>query len=747
MKHRGLLHFGLLVLALVNMLPIVEAEDSWSVFAIAGAAAIGSWFAYGPTGKPRVPRWAVHSCMFLSLAYLIFEMYVPQEEPTVYILDLAHFMIFLSVCKFYELRTHRDVGLVVLIMFLLVVIGGFASASLLFAAAILVNLTLGLAWFVVFQQTRDVDAIELRRQQSLGERAASRLNGRQDAALGARALVRLTPAYALLMAGIAAMVFIAVPRGWGRNIFGGMRRIIPISATGVTDQVSLHPKTIIEDRSPVMRVRFSRDGDEILDDEFKPYMRGHTFDRYHLGRWQRTPSGVSETFVVGSPSEPTLLAAVGRTIPMASMLRQEVWLEDTQAGTLFSNYPPLYFGSSDIERILQDQKDMSLQVGAPAGGAVHYFVYSSDAIVPIAARRLEFRPEVSRDGPSDIPGRVARFARSFAIKYGDPSDPDQHEYIAGKIAEYLASGEFAYTLNRSMAHLNSDPVTDFLFENRTGHCEYFASAMVVLCQALNIRARMVGGYYGGEFNQAGGFYQFRRSDAHAWVEVLSPRRGWVTFDPSPVADSGALANDDSLLARLRRLREYLQFRWSLFIVSFDAESRRDVVERFGTWLRSLEQVRERSRSTWEFAKTFLQGPALLTTWQRVLYWVVLVLCATFVVLVLRALWLLSMLLRESLLAGRRVKRKVVRRPDARFYDRLLLLLAGKGHRKPPHQTPREFALTVTRIHPELADVRDFTEWFYQIQYGGEPLGDDRWERVRAVLQRLREDPAYGARPR
>jgi transglutaminase-like putative cysteine protease len=744
MKPRSRLHFGLLLLVLVNMLPIVEAEASWYVLVIALAGAIGSWFAYESSGEPYIPRWAVHSCVFMSLGFLLFEMFAPHEEPTVYILDLAHFMVFLSVCKFYELRTHRDIGVVVLIMFLLVIIGGFASASLLYALALVVDLTLGVAWLIAFQQARDIAAIDRRRQQALGDRGGARQNG-APSRIGVPALLRLAPAYALLMTGIAAMIFIAVPRGWGRNIFGGMRHIIPISATGITDQVSLHPKTIIEDQSPVMRVRFSRGGRSILDKDFKPYMRGHTYDRYHLGRWRRTPMGVSSVYHVGQADDPTPLSEAARAMPVDSMLRQEVWLDTAEDGMLFAVYPPLYFASSDVERIVQDQKDLSIQTGDQADGTARYAVFSSDELPPSLSLTMEFRPLDSRDGPSDIPPRVARFARSFAIQYGDPSDREQHAYIAAKMAEYLSSGEFEYTLNRSMTHINSDPVTDFLFENRSGHCEFFASAMTVLCQAVGIRARLVGGYYGGEVNQAGGFYQFRRSDAHAWVEVFSPRRGWVSFDPSPIVEADASAEDESLLARLRRLKEYLQFRWSLFIVSFDSQSRSDVVERFGTWLRSLEQVREGSRSTWALTRTFLRGPAFLTTWQRVLYWICLVLCTVFVVLVLRALWLLSMLLRESLLAGRKTRRRLIRRPEARFYDRLLLLLARKGHRKPEHQTPREFAGAVVGAYPELADVRAFTEWFYEIQYGGEPLGDDRWQRVSAVLQRLREDPAFGAR--
>ena len=89
---------------------------------------------------------------------------------------------------------------------------------------------------------------------------------------------------------------------------------------------------------------------------------------------------------------------------------------------------------------------------------------------------------------------------------------------------------FRYTL--SPPRLGRDAVDDFLFTTRAGFCEHYASAFVVLMRALDIPARVVTGYQGGEFNTVDGFMTVRQSDAHAWSEVWLRGRGWVRIDPT-----------------------------------------------------------------------------------------------------------------------------------------------------------------------------------------------------------------------
>ena len=77
-----------------------------------------------------------------------------------------------------------------------------------------------------------------------------------------------------------------------------------------------------------------------------------------------------------------------------------------------------------------------------------------------------------------------------------------------------------------------DPVLDFLLVGKSGHCEYFATAMALVARAAGIPARMVAGYRVGEQSPFG-YYVVRERNAHAWVEAWIPGQGWTTRDPTP----------------------------------------------------------------------------------------------------------------------------------------------------------------------------------------------------------------------
>src|SRR3546814_5956627 len=67
---------------------------------------------------------------------------------------------------------------------------------------------------------------------------------------------------------------------------------------------------------------------------------------------------------------------------------------------------------------------------------------------------------------------------------------------------------------------------------RSGCCEHYSAAFVVLMRAAGIPARVVTGYVGGYRNPLGDYWLVRRSDAHAWAEVWLDGRGWVRVDPT-----------------------------------------------------------------------------------------------------------------------------------------------------------------------------------------------------------------------
>lgn len=104
--------------------------------------------------------------------------------------------------------------------------------------------------------------------------------------------------------------------------------------------------------------------------------------------------------------------------------------------------------------------------------------------------------------------------------------------IVAAARDFLRRNDFVYTLNPPMLAQNT--VDSFLFESRQGYCEHFASAFAFLMRAADVPARLVGGYLGGEMNPYGDYWIVRHSDAHVWVEVWLPGKGWLRVDPTSV---------------------------------------------------------------------------------------------------------------------------------------------------------------------------------------------------------------------
>jgi transglutaminase-like putative cysteine protease len=160
---------------------------------------------------------------------------------------------------------------------------------------------------------------------------------------------------------------------------------------------------------------------------------------------------------------------------------------------------------------------------------------------------------------SGITPRIAALARDWAGE-GDAGER------ARRIERHLLN-ELGYTVE-FIGRGGSQPIENFLFEARRGHCEYFASSMVMLLRAEGIPARLVTGFLGAEYNAWERAWLVRQSNAHAWVEGYVPGEGWIAFDPTPPL--GRPQIEPQSLGRLfRSAYDFMMFRWDRYVISFD----------------------------------------------------------------------------------------------------------------------------------------------------------------------------------
>ena len=161
------------------------------------------------------------------------------------------------------------------------------------------------------------------------------------------------------------------------------------------------------------------------------------------------------------------------------------------------------------------------------------------------------------------------------------------------VLEYLRRGGYAYTL--SPPRLGRNSVDEFLFDTRQGFCEHYASAFVFLMRALDVPARVVTGYQGGELNPVDRFMTVRQLDAHAWSEVWLQGRGWVRVDPTAAVAPVRIDQGASEIARqagislpggagsftwLRSVRfnwEAVQNSWNQWVLTYSQERQRDLI--------------------------------------------------------------------------------------------------------------------------------------------------------------------------
>lgn len=214
---------------------------------------------------------------------------------------------------------------------------------------------------------------------------------------------------------------------------------------------------------------------------------------------------------------------------------------------------PLHPVAVQLRRILPALDSYGLLT--PSWRFADYWLVWGDG--PAAEMQL-VRPERYLQLPEGMKEQLRPLAEEIL---GRPSrGPQDAELASSRISAWLM--QFTYAAGRE-APSGRDPVTWFVQDARSGHCEYFASAMALMLRSLDIPTRYVWGFQVSEADEEKGTWMVRERDAHAWVEVHVAGRGWTTWDPTPVAERDAIHAEDtsSWDRRLEALASWLRHLW------------------------------------------------------------------------------------------------------------------------------------------------------------------------------------------
>jgi transglutaminase-like putative cysteine protease len=515
----------------------------------------------GPEISARVATWLVLSYfLFFPLDLWIFSrnLSTGAPNPALYAALLAaiHLMLFAALVRLYSARTNRDFAFLAVLAFTCMLASAILTVETSFLITLAIFLALAVSTFV---------ALEIRRS-AAGAVSPPFLPGSPMAHQLNRALGITSVLVAVSALLIGGFLFFLIPR-FTTGYLSALN-LQPGLMTGFSDNVTLGEIGKIKQSSAVV-MRIHVEGDPGRAAEV--HWRGIVLTDFDGKRWF-TPA---HDQVVLSPNPDGEFRFVGLPLPSGDFnpLRYTVLMEPVATDAVFVA-PRLEVlrgrftneseraGSSLQHGYLLVDKTGSLSNPFHNDTKVRYEGLSMLAVIPPVQLRkagATYPDEITNlylQLP-ELDPRVKQLAQKI-------TENSHNEYDrAANIERYLKT-HYAYTLDLS-GPKTDDPLAYFLFTRRAGHCEYFAAAMTVMLRDLGIPARYVGGFLPGEYNDLGGDYIVRASDAHTWVEAYFPAYGWITFDPTPPGNG----KRNGFFSRLALYWDWFQFAWSEWVINYD----------------------------------------------------------------------------------------------------------------------------------------------------------------------------------
>ncbi|MFN0087992.1 MAG: DUF3488 and DUF4129 domain-containing transglutaminase family protein [Blastocatellia bacterium] len=560
---------------------------------------------------------------------------------------------------------------------------------------------------------------------------------RRVGAPGGRHLLLTSSLVLAMILLLAAPLFLVMPRmvrGKGRNGLLSTETLVGFSDSvrlGEVAQVKQNPQV-------VMRVRVKY---PLSQPPRALRWRGVTLDYYDGQSWSLEAGRDSAQRIRRSGDS----FSVDEKLWTRASTEQRFFLEPLNINVLFAAPRPVVL--TGLRELSRDAGD-GLWTEDHSYFKLEYAVYS-DTLIPSDE---ELAADNTRNYSREITQRYLQLPREHDTRITALANEvtrgalTQLE-IAQRIERHLRES-YGYTLDLKRVD-DGDPVADFLFNVKEGHCEYFASAMVLMLRARRVPARLVNGFQTGEYNRAADIYTVRQSDAHSWVEVFFPKSGWVTFDPTPAAGLN-FYDPDGWAAWFRRYSEAMEMFWLEQVVGYDTGKQLLIAQTARNWFasmridsplkwlewsadfsRRIDRWRERGRERGPGEAQVPPEEERPSGVPRALF---LGSLSTAGLVGLVLLW------RRSHAGWRRRFKRDAPGSAIAFYQEMLRTLAHAGHRRAPHQTPAEFAAQV-----DLPAVNEITTLYQQTRFGDHPLSDAEAAGIARLLRDLKTELARSRR--
>ncbi len=762
----------LLVLSALGALASSDALSPLTALAFMTVGGL-SWFADTGSAPARiVDRLAAALRAAVVAIFLLSAWQVWRRLPDPDLTPVLNLVMFLLTYKLFHRRANRDYLHIYILSFLIVLAAAAMAQSFLFAVAFALYVVLATWTLILFHLRREMEENYLIKHSS---QAPSQKVG-VNRILNSRRVVggsflASTGVVALAVFGGSVATFAFVPRIGAGFVLGSPRTTR--NMVGFSDEVALGQYGILSTDNQVVALRATipaiaaLPGDRRDREIERLYWRGTVYDSYDRGHWVRSRQPELRThleqlgtrYLVGEPTfeaahsphaaahdaiaadaadphhgaadatAPPEAAGLGRgphgiirqeidvvglSVPVAFAIDHPVGFElpATKIGTLTEmRLAPRWSGEvalriSPLDLSATDGDDVHAYAGT------HYIAYSRDAMSMVRAGAG--RPLRDLDAaavapflalPPSLSPRVIELAKK--ITAGRTNAPAK---LLAIIDWLRTTHEYTTNLQRNPAI--ADPLEDFLFEQKAGHCEYFASATAVLLRASGVPSRYINGFLGGEWNEIGHYVAVRENRAHSWAEAYMGELGWMRVDATP--PNRSLFR----MGRLRQVFDSIDFFWGRWVVGYDLGRQIELARRLGHGLGGGADDADPRPSKFPWAKTGAVAAIALAL--STLGW----------------RWRRRRWSPTAPQARRAALSRGAGSPVGRLYEKALRHLARRGLPRRPSETPREFAARVAASGVRGSDILDhLTELYTHARFGRRAIAD---EPLRALAARLSE---------
>ena len=177
-----------------------------------------------------------------------------------------------------------------------------------------------------------------------------------------------------------------------------------------------------------------------------------------------------------------------------------------------------------------------------------------DAVFDAQAPSHDVPRETDLRVPAKEAAALARIAGELQLKGRPPQE------ALAVVKDYFTRN-YSYSTYQSARSRAATPLADFLLNTHAGHCEYFATATVLLLRTAGVPARYATGFSVQEWSPLEHGYVARLRHAHAWVRVYVDG-AWADFDTTPPVWLAADSADSSVLQPIADLWASLSYRYS-----------------------------------------------------------------------------------------------------------------------------------------------------------------------------------------